>query len=133
MNSTLELTIIPINDAPILLFILDPTVRENPTPVLSGVTQMSFTYTEDDPPLNFGRDIYLRDVDGNISFAILNLTGKTIHFPSPCLDYRIAGKFGGELNLAVWQSILQLPNKKFAKFPTHIIIYICDPVPNRQI
>ena len=24
--------------------------------------------------------------------------------------YRIAGKFGGELNLAVWWSILQLPN-----------------------
>ena len=24
--------------------------------------------------------------------------------------YRIAGKFGGELNLAVWRSILQLPN-----------------------
>ena len=25
-------------------------------------------------------------------------------------DYRIAGKFGGELNLAVWRSILQPPN-----------------------
>ena len=25
-------------------------------------------------------------------------------------DYRIAGKFGRELNLAVWRSILQLPN-----------------------
>ena len=24
--------------------------------------------------------------------------------------YRIAGKFGGELNLAVWRSILQPPN-----------------------
>ena len=80
MNSTLELTIIPVNDDPILLFVSDPAVRENPIPVLSGVTQMSFTYTEDDPPLNFGRDIYLRDVDGNISLAILNLTSKTIHF-----------------------------------------------------
>ena len=26
------------------------------------------------------------------------------------LTYRIAGKFDGELNLAVWRSILQLPN-----------------------
>ena len=25
-------------------------------------------------------------------------------------NYRIAGKFGGELNLAVWRSILQPPN-----------------------
>ena len=77
VNSTLELTIIPVNDAPILLFVSDPAVRESPTPVLSGTTQMSFTYTEDDPPLNFGRDIYLRDVDGNISLAVLNLTSKT--------------------------------------------------------
>ena len=77
MNSTLELTIIAVNDAPILLFVSDPAVRESPTPVLSGTTQMSFTYTEDDPPLNFGRDIYLRDVDSNISLAVLNLTSKT--------------------------------------------------------
>ena len=41
--------------------------------------------------------------------------------------YRIAGKFGGELNLAVWRSILQPPN-----FPTRIYTY-GDPVPNRQI
>ena len=25
-------------------------------------------------------------------------------------DYYIAGKFGGELNLAVWRSVLQPPN-----------------------
>jgi hypothetical protein len=42
-------------------------------------------------------------------------------------NYRIAGKFGGELNLAVWRSILQPP-----KFPTCIYRY-GDPVPNRQI
>ena len=76
MNSTLQLTIIPVNDAPILSFVSDPAVRSNPNPIQSGVTQMSFSYTEDDPPLNFGQDIYLRDVDGNISFAILNLTCK---------------------------------------------------------
>ena len=42
--------------------------------------------------------------------------------------YHIAGKFGGELNLAVWRSILQLP-----KFPTRIYIMYGDPVPNCQI
>ena len=78
MNSTLELIIIPVNDAPLLFFVSDPAIRADPSPVLSGVTQMNFTYIEDDPPLNFGRDIYLRDVDGNISFAILNLTSKLI-------------------------------------------------------
>jgi hypothetical protein len=87
MNSTLELTIIPVNDAPILLFVSDPAVQENPTPVLSGATQMSLAYTEDDPPLNFGRDIYLRDVDGNIFFAILNLTSKINVVQSLRSDY----------------------------------------------
>ena len=43
------------------------------------------------------------------------------------LYYRIAGKFGRELNLAVWRSILQSP-----KFPTRVYMY-GDPVPNRQI
>ena len=33
---------------------------------------------------------------------------------------RIAEKFGGESNLVVWRSILQLPNLKSAKLPTHI-------------
>ena len=41
--------------------------------------------------------------------------------------YRIAGKFGGELNLAVWRSILQLP-----KFP-NCIHTNGDPIPNHQI
>jgi hypothetical protein len=47
-------------------------------------------------------------------------------------QYRIAGKFGGELNLAVWRSILQPPNLNPPKFPTRIYMY-GDPVPNRQI
>ena len=47
-------------------------------------------------------------------------------------SYRIAGKFGGELNLEVWQSILLPPNKIPPTFPTHIYAY-GDPVPNRQI
>ena len=41
--------------------------------------------------------------------------------------YRIARKFGGELNLVVWQSVLQPP-----KFPTRIYTY-GDPVPNHHI
>ena len=32
----------------------------------------------------------------------------------------IAGRFSGELNLAVWQSIFQSPNQNQAKFPTRI-------------
>lgn len=75
-NSTLELTIIPVNDAPVLFFISDPSLRLNVNPILTGGTEMSFTYTEDDPAVNFGRDIYLRDVDGNVAFVTLNLTSK---------------------------------------------------------
>ena len=41
--------------------------------------------------------------------------------------YHIAGKIGGELNLAVWQSVLQPP-----KFPTRIHTY-GDPVLNCHI
>lgn len=77
-NSILELTIIPVNDPPILLFVSDESQRANVDPVLTGQTEMSFTYLEDDPALNFGRDIYLRDVDGNITFAVLNLTSTLI-------------------------------------------------------
>lgn len=91
MNSTLELTIIPVNDPPILFFVSDPAIRANSDPISSGVTQMSFAYTEDDPPLNFGRDIYLRDVDGNISFAILNVTSKLMKlaFSPPLYLFRL--------------------------------------------
>ena len=42
--------------------------------------------------------------------------------------YRIAGKFGGELNLAVWRSILQPPNLKSAKISySHIYIHMAIP------
>ena len=34
----------------------------------------------------------------------------SINFWLLFLTYHIAGKFGGELNLAAWQSVLQLPN-----------------------
>ena len=49
------------------------------------------------------------------------------------LSYRIAGKFGGELNLAVWRSILQPPKLKSAKISySHIYIYgWIYPVPNQ--
>ena len=42
--------------------------------------------------------------------------------------YRIAKKFGGELHLAVWWSILQPPNFLLAYIHTY-----GDPVLNRQI
>ena len=38
-------------------------------------------------------------------------------------DYHIAGKFGGELNLAVWRSSLQPPNKNPPIFYTCIYMY----------
>ena len=72
-NSVLEINIIAVNDPPILLFVANSTLRENTEPVLESDVEARFTYLEDDPALNFGRDIYLRDVDGNISFATLYL------------------------------------------------------------
>ena len=38
------------------------------------------------------------------------------------ITYCIAGKFGGELNLAVWQSMLQLPDLKSGKISYSYII-----------
>ena len=78
-SSVLELTIFPINDPPILLFVSNSSLRASIDPVLMAATEMRFEYIEDDPALNFGRDIYLRDVDGNISHITLNLRSKLIY------------------------------------------------------
>ena len=80
-SSVLDLTIVPVNDPPILLFVTSTSQRANVEPVLTGDTQMSFTYFEDDPALNFGRHIYLRDVDSNISIAVLSLSSKFVTLP----------------------------------------------------
>lgn len=77
-NSTLQISILPINDAPILLYVSDATIRTNPRPATTGVTTRVFEYTEDDPSLNFGQDIYLRDVDSNISSASLQLSSESL-------------------------------------------------------
>ncbi len=77
-NSTLQVFITPINDPPVLSFVSDPSIRRSPEPFLIGNSSITLQYTEDDPPLNFGRDVYLRDVDGNIASAILQLTGELL-------------------------------------------------------
>ena len=56
---------------------------------------------------------------------MVRLVGVPIHV------YRIAGKFGRELNLVVLRSITTAKLKS-AKFPTHIYMY-GDPVLNCQI
>ena len=83
-NSTLQLSIIPVNDAPILFF----TTLQNISDLFSGDSDLlssvnsqrelsaTFQYTEDDTPLNFGRSIYLRDVDSNIESATIQLTSE---------------------------------------------------------
>lgn len=70
-----QLTFVPVNDAPILLYVTNESARSSPTPVLTGETVQSFSYTEDDPAINIGQDIYLRDVDGNIMSATIRLAG----------------------------------------------------------
>lgn len=75
-SSTIQLSIIPINDAPILFFIPDATLRDSPQIFSTGNRSLTFQYTEDDTPLYFGRYIYLRDVDSNIISATLQLTSK---------------------------------------------------------
>ena len=70
-----QLTIVPVNDGPILFFVADETIRTSPAPILEGETVQSFNYTEDDPAINIGQDIYLRDVDGDIMSATVRLSG----------------------------------------------------------
>ena len=70
-----QLTIVPVNDAPILFFVANETIRRLPAPILVGDTVQSFNYTEDDPAINIGQDIYLRDVDGDIMSATVHLSG----------------------------------------------------------
>lgn len=70
-----QLTFVPVNDAPILLYVTNESARSSPTPVLTGETVQSFSYIEDDPAINIGQDIYLRDIDGNIMSATIRLAG----------------------------------------------------------
>lgn len=79
LDSTLQITIIPVNDRPFLFFVTSDAFRFIPIPVPNGLTAQSFRYTEDDVPLNFGQSIYLRDFDSNISMAILVLESKWVH------------------------------------------------------
>jgi len=62
----LHLSVLPENDAPILSFVVDAT------PQMAA----EFLYTEDDPPLSFGRGIRLTDVDSNITSARLEISSE---------------------------------------------------------
>ena len=70
-----QLTFVPVNDAPILLYVTNELARSSPTPVLTDETVQLFSYIEDDPAINIGQDIYLRDIDGNIMSATIRLAG----------------------------------------------------------
>lgn len=76
-NSVVRLSIIPINDPPLLSFLdsSNDLLRSFPVRVTTGAASAMFKYREDDDPLNFGRDIYLRDFDSSISSATLWLAG----------------------------------------------------------
>ena len=74
-NSVLTLNIIPVNDPPILLFVSDDDQRASPDPVQLGLITAVFEYIEDDPAINIGADVYLRDVDSNITSATITASG----------------------------------------------------------
>ena len=105
-HSTIQLSIIPINDAPILFFIPDATLRDSPQIFSAGNRSLTFQYTEDDTPLYFGRYIYLRDVDSNIISATLQLTSKgmidnfrkltTEHIITPDIQYWYMSDLSGQ-------------------------------------
>ena len=71
----------------------------------------------------------------NILKSKMEISGSNWNASMLCMYivYRVARKFGGELNLAVWWSAFTI---KSAKFLTHIIyVYMYmygDPIPNSQ-
>lgn len=79
----------PINDA--------PTLRFNN---MSGATSKSLSYFEDDPLLLFAKDLYLRDVDSDISTATLHfiglLNGDNDYFT---INQTLAAHYGISINI----------------------------------
>ena len=73
--------------------------------LLSGILALQLLISIDDCKLlnsNYHQNIFTLHVHAQYvkQYAVIIL-------------YRIAGKFGGELNLTVWQSMLQPPNQNF--------------------
>ncbi len=58
---------------------------------------------------SFAMTTKIQEVESELNREELHFFIKVSFCCKQC-NYRIAGKFGGELNLVVWQSILQLPN-----------------------
>jgi hypothetical protein len=68
-NSTVEIYVIPVNDPPVLSFDVDSNETESQT------QSQTFTYIEDDPPINFTQDVQVADVDSDISGATIAIAG----------------------------------------------------------
>ena len=66
-----QFAIQPKNDPPILLLFADPPSEIT----LIGITSKNLSYIEDDQPILLATDLYLRDVDSNISSITIELTG----------------------------------------------------------
>jgi hypothetical protein len=89
-NTTIQITIIPVNDPPLLLRNIpqDSFFRSNPIPFPNtdgAFISATFSYSEDDPPLALVPDVYLRDFDSNISTATLLLESECIVISPPLL------------------------------------------------
>jgi hypothetical protein len=77
-NTTVQITIIPVNDPPLLLRNIpqDSFFRSYDVPFPNADDEFIsaiFSYSEDDPPLVLVPDVYLRDFDSNISSVTLLL------------------------------------------------------------
>ncbi len=77
-NSILQLSILSVNDPPFLFFVSSVVLRSFHIPITSGNTREEFRYTVDDQALNFGRNIYLRDVDSNIDSALVSVESEKL-------------------------------------------------------
>ena len=74
-SSSLFLTILPVNDPPVLLIVTNDAIRDAAgVPTSDRLTSQEFNYTEDDPVQNIGQDIYLRDVDGNVASVAIEIS-----------------------------------------------------------
>ena len=60
----------PRNDKPLLIIVEDPSSDS-----FIGKYNQTYTYLEDDPQLFFASNVYLQDVDSDLSSVTIKLTG----------------------------------------------------------
>jgi hypothetical protein len=85
-RTTVHITIIPVNDPPLLLRNIpqDSFFRSYDIPFHTTDGEFIsaiFSYSEDDPPLSLLPNVYLRDFDSNISTATLLVESEYICSP----------------------------------------------------